>query len=97
MWIREALLEESLARPLPSTWERLRKAITERRPRNYGMWILDEPLREPPAAPPSALKEREFRRAQRLYAGNNAIYSRLGLRERFWSDLSPAFPAMVNL
>lgn len=66
-WIREALLEEALAQPSPGAWERLRMALDPRRTNRYGMWVLDEPLRDPPESLPTALTGAQFQRAQRLY------------------------------
>jgi len=47
-WIEEALREEALAQPPNTTWERLRQMLEGRRRRRYGMWVLDEPLHDPP-------------------------------------------------
>ena len=47
-WIEDALREEALAKPSDVTWERLRQVLEGRRQRRYGMWVLDEPLHDPP-------------------------------------------------
>ena len=47
-WIEDALREEALAQPPATTWERLRQMLEGRRRRRYGMWVLDEPLHDPP-------------------------------------------------
>ena len=49
-WIKDALREEALAQPPNTTWERLRQMLEGRRRRRYGMWVLDEPLHDPPRA-----------------------------------------------
>ncbi len=49
-WIEDALREEALAQPPGTTWERLRQMLEGRRKRRYGMWVLDEPLHDPPRA-----------------------------------------------
>lgn len=94
-WIREALVEYSAAQPSNGTWDRLCKAIAERQPRTRGMWILDEPLRDPPESLPTALTSREYRRAQRIYDGGQERLNYL-TRALMWSDLMPGFSAMVN-
>ncbi len=48
-WIEDALREEALAQPPNTTWERLRQMLEGRRRRRYGMWVLDEPLHDPPS------------------------------------------------
>ena len=47
-WIEDALREEVLSQAPSTTWERLRQMLEERRKRRYGMWVLDEPLHDPP-------------------------------------------------
>ncbi len=49
-WIEDALREEAFAQPSDTTWERLRQLLEGRRRRRYGMWVLDEPLHDPPRA-----------------------------------------------
>src|SRR5690554_3631192 len=50
--IREALVEQALHSAIPvTTWDRVRRSLLERRlAHRSGMWVLDEPLREPPEA-----------------------------------------------
>jgi hypothetical protein len=59
------------------------------------MWILDEPLRDPPEAPPTALTHDEYQRAQRIYEGSQERMHHLA-RALMWNDLMPGFSAMVN-
>ncbi|GEM_PF-6179884 len=47
-WLEDALREEALAQVPNTTWERLRQMLEGRRRRRYGMWVLDEPLHDPP-------------------------------------------------
>ena len=47
-WIEDALREEALAQPPATTWDHLRQMLEGRRQRRYGMWVLDEPLHDPP-------------------------------------------------
>jgi hypothetical protein len=70
-WIREALLEEATAQPLPDAWARLCRAISDRRLKSYGMWVLDEPWRDPPESLPTALSRQQFQRALRLQNHDN--------------------------
>ena len=93
--IRDALLEDALAQPSPGAWERLCKAIVERRFRVYGMWVLDEPLRDPPDFLPTVLNGEQYRRALRSYAVSRDSHSRQ-IREAMWSTMLPTFSALVN-
>lgn len=92
-WIREALLDDALAKPPAGAWERLRHAIIERKLKQHGMWVLDEPHRDPPDALPMMLNHDEFERAQRLY-GFWAWQDRRTYE--LWSGLVPGFEAIVN-
>jgi len=65
-WIREALFEDAVAQPSPDAWQRLRRAISDRRLKSYGMWVLDEPWRDPPESLPTTLNGRQFQHARRL-------------------------------
>jgi hypothetical protein len=96
-WIRAALMDEALAPPPSGSWERLRKAILERKPvRSRGMWVLDEPLRDPPEVlTNNTLTEPEFVRAQWLYDDYRGNL-RGGLRELAWNSFLPAFAIVVN-
>lgn len=69
-WIREALCDDAPLTVPPGAWDRLRKAIMDRRfVRSRGMWLLDEPFRDPPESLPTTLNERQLKRAMRLYNG----------------------------
>lgn len=66
--IREALLEETNLSFPPGAWERLRRAIVEHQTvTNQGMWILDEPFRDPPESSPTLLTQQQFERVRRIY------------------------------
>lgn len=98
-WIREALLDDSLAQPPAGAWERLYKAIIEHRlSRNYGMWVLDEPFRDPPPAAQGMMSEQQFLRALRIHDDRN-VDRRLQFRvgDAMWSHLVPTFPLVMNL
>ncbi len=94
-WIQDALLDDALARPPGGAWERLRQAIVERQMKNYGMWVLDEPQRDPPESPPMLLEGHDFERAMRIYGDHLTIGNDLR-RDVIWSSLLPIFSVMVN-
>ena len=96
-WIRETLREDSQAVPVPvGAWERLRQAISDRKLiKARGMWVLDEPFREPPDAIPATLSGARLRQAQRLYDdrwGINAYRQ----REPICISLAPGFAVLFN-
>lgn len=94
--IREALLTDAFASAPVSAWDRLRSSIVERRMvRGYGMWILDEPQREPPAETPSALSGRDLDRAQRVY--ENIRVGVPDYRHALWNNVNPNFLMLVHL
>jgi hypothetical protein len=96
-WIRAALMEDAACYPSRGAWERLRKAITERSlATRGGMWILNEPLHEPPDPRPTSLSGQEFERAMRLYEETRSHVSRQS-GAAVWISLAPSFPALVNL
>ncbi len=94
-WIREALVEEALEQVPVGTWDRLRKVIVERKFRKYGMWVLDEPWRDPREVPPLSP-----RHPSRLYGefDNKEDYSwqQWQAREAVWNNMMPIFPSWVN-
>lgn len=95
-WIREALMDEAMVVPPAGAWDRLRKAILECKPvRSHGMWVLDEPLRDPPEFLPKSLTEPEFARVQWLYDDYRGNL-RGGLREVAWNSFLPAFVIVLN-
>lgn len=98
--IRQALLEEVVVRPSSGAWERLRQAIIERKCKNYGMWVLDEPQRDPPESPPMLLNGSQYERARRIYDVQGGIG---GVRElplyyknTVWGSMLPPFSALLN-
>ncbi len=94
--IRAALLADAAVQPPAGAWDRLRKAITDRRlVRRRGMWVLDEPLRDPPESPPTTLSCRQFERALRIYDHSRA-QGHSQIREAMWSNWMPSVVALVN-
>ncbi len=94
-WISEAMLEEAVAQPPSGAWERLRVALDRRRVQRYGMWVLDEPLRDPPESLPTVLSHAQFRRAERLYVGSRP-HPMWYARDNVFAHLVPTFSAMIN-
>jgi hypothetical protein len=95
--IHEALVDYALVQPPAGAWDRLVKTITERGLiKGYGMWVLDEPLRDPPDVQPTWLNGHQYRRAERLYNDRhgNAVYR---ARDAVISNLFPTFPMLFNL
>lgn len=93
LWIRDALREEAVAQPSQGAWERLRSALERHRTRRYGMWVLDEVLRDPPESLPTPLSQAQYRRAGRLYAG----YPGWALSNTIFSHPMLVFPVIFNL
>ena len=98
--IRDALFEDSLARPSAGAWERLRRQVMiERQYRRYGMWLLDEPLRDPPEAPPLQLNYRDYKRALRIYSDQTARTAHpeiIMYKSTLWSGMIPSLSALLN-
>lgn len=94
-WIHDALSEEASALPPAGAWDRLYNAIREREPvkvKSYGMWILDEPFRDPPVSPLGLLYHSD---SQRLDDNPQFSRSRNDLHEILWSHLPPSFIAVA--
>ncbi len=89
--IREALVEQALHSAIPvTTWDRVRRSLLERRlAHRSGMWVLDEPLREPPEAAwrPAAPSLWEVRRESQ----------RTRMRELAWAALMPPYTVLLNV
>jgi hypothetical protein len=98
--IRDALFEDTLARPSAGAWERLRRqVIIEQQYRRSGMWLLNEPLRDPPEAPPLQLDNHDYKRALRIYSDQTAMTSRREImmyKTTLWGGMMPSFSALVN-
>jgi hypothetical protein len=94
-WIHEALLDDALARPPAGAWERLRQVIVERQLKDYGMWVLDEPQRDPPESPPMLMNGNDFERALRIH-GSQFIESNYPGKVVIWTGVLPMFAAIVN-
>ena len=98
--IRDALFEDSSAHPPAGAWERLRcQVIIERQYRRYGMWLLDEPLRDPPEATPLQLNYHDYKRAMRLYSDQNPATSRrdaMMYKTTLWDGMIPSLSALLN-
>ena len=98
VWIRDAFVPDRLSSASPSAWERLRSSIVERGViRGYGMWMLDEPQREPPDGIPGALSDRDFHRALRLHDNLRGASVPIGLGYAVWSTgMNPNFLVLMN-
>ena len=93
--IRAVLLADAAVQPPAWAWNRLRRAIIDRRlVHSRGMWILDEPLRDPPESLPTTLSCQQFERALRIY--NSRGYCRYRVRETTWNNWMPSFVAVFN-
>lgn len=97
-WIQDALFEDALAQPPVGAWERLYKAIADRgmARRSHGMWVLDEPLRDPPESPPMVLSGYQFKRALRLYDDTRRNPGQ-EVREMLWNNMMPTFITLISL
>jgi hypothetical protein len=98
--IRDALFEDSLARPSAGAWERLRRQVMiEQQYRRSGMWLLNEPLRDPPEAPPLQLDNHDYKRALRIYSDQTAVTSRREImmyKTALWGGMMPSLSALLN-
>jgi hypothetical protein len=94
-WIHEALLDDALARPPAGAWDRLRQVIVERQLKDYGMWVLDEPQRDPPESPPMLMSGHDFDRARRIH-GSRFVESNYPRKVVIWTGVLPMFAAIVN-
>jgi hypothetical protein len=97
-WIRDALVEDALAHPSAGAWERLRQAIVERQ-HKYGMWVLDEPLRDPPESLPMMLDNHQYERAARIYSARLGLSNRREImlyKSTIWGGTMPTFAAVLN-
>lgn len=94
-WIQEALWEDAAAQPPQGTWDRLRMILERRRSRRQGMWVLEEPLRDPPDTLPMMLTLEQYMRAHRLYIeGRHNL--RFQLKANAFHNLFPTFSALIN-
>ena len=89
--IRSTLVEDALRYAPVNTWDRLRMVILERAlaPRRYGMWVLDEPLRDPPEFTTVRLNETQHSLERRFH--NNSHYPISTL----WGGIFPLFPSAI--
>jgi hypothetical protein len=93
--IREALCFDLAEGPSSGTWDRLRMSIMDRgRMHRNGMWLLDEPFRDPPE--PVRLSEHQLARARSLHDVRTEDLRRQG-RELVWSQLMPPFAVLLNV
>lgn len=93
-WIHDALIDEATAVPPAGAWDRLRDTIRDRRPiKRYGMWVLDEPLRDPPGSSLSMLYHND---SQRLDRNPHFNFPHYNFRGVLWSSLPPSFVAVAN-
>ena len=95
-WLREAFLEYKTIEAPTGTWERLRKGILERQMVHiHGMWVLDEPLHDPPESLSTALSGQEYIRALRMYDSRRERFNYIA-QSIMWGNLTPGFSALVN-
>lgn len=92
--IHDALSDEAAAQPPAGARDRLYTAIHARQPvKSHGMWILDEPLRDPPTSPLSLLYHSD---SQRLDRTPEFFRPRNDLRQMLWCSLPPSFMAVAT-
>jgi hypothetical protein len=98
--IRDVLYEDALARPSAGAWERLhRQVVIEKQYRRSGMWLLNEPLRDPPETLPLQLNNHDYKRALRIYSDRTAVTSRRDImmyKASLWDGMMPSFSALLN-
>ena len=98
--IRDALFEDTLVRPSAGTWERLRRQVMiERQYKKNGMWLLNEPLRDPPEAPPLQMNSHEYRYALRIYSDQTTASSRREImmyKNTLWGGVIPTFAGLLT-
>jgi hypothetical protein len=95
-WLREAFLEYKTIEAPTGTWERLRKGILERQMvHGHGMWVLDEPMHDPPETLPAGLSGQEYLRALRMYDSRRERFNYIA-QSIMWGNLTPGFSALVN-
>ncbi|MBN1565890.1 MAG: hypothetical protein JXA10_18755 [Anaerolineae bacterium] len=93
--IQDALFDDALACPAPDAWERLRQIVMDRQLKHYGMWVLDEPQRDPPDSSPMPPHQPDFERARRFnsrYPTSNQILR----QDMIWGGLSPTFSIITD-
>ncbi len=98
--IRDALFEDSLARSSAGAWERLRRQVMiEQQYRRKGMWLLNEPLRDPPEAPPLQLNHHDYKLALRIYTDRTTVSSRREImmyKNTMWGGTMPSLSALLS-
>lgn len=94
-WIQDALIEEAVAQPPSGTWDRLRMVLERRRTRRHGMWVLDEPLRDPPESLAMLLSCSQFQRAHRLYVDSRYAPA-WNIKDSVFNHPLPTFSALVH-
>ncbi|WP_162909955.1 hypothetical protein [Aggregatilinea lenta] len=95
MLIRDALRGDGLADPPAGAWDRLRTTIIERgRMHHGGMWLLDEPFRDPPEE--TRLSSRQLATVKTLHEARMEVLRRQE-RELVWSHLMPPFAMLLNV
>lgn len=94
--LAEAFWDEAVALPPRSAWDRLRSLLERRRVRPEGMWVLYEPLRDPPETLPTVLSTEQYCRALRLYS-NSRPDPGWQLRRGTFDTLFPTFGLVINL
>lgn len=95
--IVDALSEEALEPVPPAAWNRLRKAIVDRKVvHGYGMWVLDQAFHDPPESIPTTLSDAQLARA--LHIQNTRWFRRpLSFGHPSLGGVSPTFFAVFIL
>lgn len=94
-WIHEALLEDACAQPPQGTWDRLRMILERRRASREGMWVLEEPMRDPPDMLPTMLNH-HYMRAHQLYLERRYNMSFHLKTHTFTNLFFPTFSALIH-
>ena len=93
--IQAALRDDPAGGPSLGAWDRLRISIVERgRMHRRGMWVLDEPFRDPPA--PALLSALQLANANSFRNARTEDLRRQG-RELGWSQLMPPVARLLNV
>ena len=93
--IQAALRDDPAGGPSLGAWERLRISIVERgRMHRRGMWLLEEPFRDPPE--PALLSALQLANANSFRNARTEDLRRQG-RELVWSQLMPPFAMLLNV
>lgn len=95
--IADALSDEAQEPVPPGAWNRLRKAVADRKAvHGYGMWVLDQTTHDPPDSIPATLSEAQFARALHIQSTYRSR-QRLSFGHPSLGGVSPTFFAVFTL